>query len=153
MTDAMNFPKDYKDFIDDYAFRDQNEVYTNGSNLIPVIRVEQMVEHYFSCHDVSNSEQGHDDFTPQYDFDMVNHPNHYKASNGLECRDIQWAMTEDKIGMEAVDISNIVKYLFRYNKKNGLEDVKKAQNFMNHLVGVCERRYAIENSNKTFNKN
>ena len=46
MGDVMNFPKEPKDFIESYSFRDSEQVYTNGSLLIPVFRVEQMLEHY-----------------------------------------------------------------------------------------------------------
>ena len=46
MGDVMNFPKEPKDFIESYSFRDIERVYTNGSELIPVFRVKQMLEHY-----------------------------------------------------------------------------------------------------------
>ena len=46
MGDVMNFPKEPKDFIESYSFRDIERVYTNGSELIPVFRVNQMLEHY-----------------------------------------------------------------------------------------------------------
>jgi hypothetical protein len=44
----MMFPKNWEKFIEDYSFKDKEEVYTNGSVLVPVFRVEQMVEHYFN---------------------------------------------------------------------------------------------------------
>ena len=47
MGDMMTFPEDPKKFIKDYSFKDKEEIYTNGSELIPVFRVEQMLEHYF----------------------------------------------------------------------------------------------------------
>ena len=47
MSDCMEFPKDWEKFIEDYSFEDKEEVYTNVSMLIPVFRVEQMIEHYF----------------------------------------------------------------------------------------------------------
>lgn len=47
MSDCMEFPKDWEKFIEDYSFEDKEEVYTNGSMLIPVFRVEQIIEHYF----------------------------------------------------------------------------------------------------------
>ena len=47
MSDCMMFPKYWAKFIEDYSFEDKEEVYTNGSMLIPVFRVEQMIEHYF----------------------------------------------------------------------------------------------------------
>ena len=46
MGDIMSFPKTAEEFINDYKFKDRFEVYTNGSDLIPVFRVKQMIEHY-----------------------------------------------------------------------------------------------------------
>ena len=47
MADSMMFPREWEKFIEDYSFTHSEEVYTNGSELVPVFRVEQMVEHYF----------------------------------------------------------------------------------------------------------
>lgn len=47
MGDCMAFPNDPMDFIKEYSFKDSEECYTNGSELIPVFRVEQMIDHYF----------------------------------------------------------------------------------------------------------
>ena len=49
-------------------------------------------------------------------------------------------MTEDKQGLEAFCIGNIVKYLYRYNKKGGVEDVKKAEWYFKKLVEVLEEK-------------
>jgi len=46
MDDCMSFPPTWQDFVAQYQFRDSEEVYTNGSKLIPVFRIEQMMEHY-----------------------------------------------------------------------------------------------------------
>lgn len=46
MADMMYFPKSFMEFIKGYSFKDSDEVYTNGAELIPVFRVEQAVEHY-----------------------------------------------------------------------------------------------------------
>ena len=45
--EAMEFPDDWTAFIQQYEFADKEEVYTNGSMLVPSFRVGQMVEHYF----------------------------------------------------------------------------------------------------------
>lgn len=45
MPDCMVFPEDWHDFLKDYSFKDSEEIYTNGSHLIPVFRVEQLIEH------------------------------------------------------------------------------------------------------------
>ena len=42
---AMEFPETFDEFVDSYGFIDTEEVYTNGSQLIPVFRVKQWLEH------------------------------------------------------------------------------------------------------------
>ncbi len=71
--------------------------------------------------------------------DVVNHPAHY-TSGKMECIDIVDVMTEDKQGLEAFCTGNIVKYLYRYNKKGGVEDVKKAEWYFKKLIEVLEKK-------------
>ncbi len=69
--------------------------------------------------------------------EMVQHPAHYNQGK-VECIDAMAASTVNKRGIEAVCVSNIIKYLWRYEAKNGLEDVKKAQFYLNRLVDELE---------------
>jgi hypothetical protein len=66
--------------------------------------------------------------------DMVNSPRHYNES-GIECIDALEAMLGD--GFESYLQGNIAKYLWRYKYKNGLEDLKKAQWYLNKLNRSC----------------
>ena len=70
--------------------------------------------------------------------DIVNHPDHYKTSSGLETIDVIEAFTEDLEGIEAVCVGNIIKYITRYKKKNGLIDCRKAQWYLNKLINHLE---------------
>ena len=72
-------------------------------------------------------------------FDNVNHPNHYKTKNGLETIQVIEAFTDGLEGIEATDTGNILKYICRWKKKNGLEDLKKAQWYLNHLINHVEK--------------
>ena len=72
-------------------------------------------------------------------FDMVSHPPHYNQG-GIECIDAIKAATVNKIGIEAVCVANVIKYLFRYETKNGLEDVKKAAWYLNRLIKELENK-------------
>lgn len=45
--DMMKTPNDPREFLNQYSFKDDEHFYTNGSRLIPVFRVEQMIESYF----------------------------------------------------------------------------------------------------------
>ena len=65
--------------------------------------------------------------------DMVNHPSHY-TQGGIECIDAIKSATVGKTGIEAVCVANVVKYLWRYEEKNGLEDVKKARWYLERLI-------------------
>ena len=71
--------------------------------------------------------------------DMVNHPQHYKTETGLETIEVIEAFTSGLDGIEAVDTANIIKYICRWKKKNGLEDLKKAQWYLNHLINKVEK--------------
>lgn len=68
--------------------------------------------------------------------ETVNHPQHYNNGN-IEVVDI-W---KDQLSVEELKgafKSNIIKYIFRADYKNGLEDYKKAQVYMNWLVELLE---------------
>ena len=69
--------------------------------------------------------------------DMVNHPQHY-TQGGLECIDALKAATGGKRGIEAVCVANVIKYLWRYEKKNGIEDVRKAKFYIERLLKELE---------------
>lgn len=77
--------------------------------------------------------------------EMVNHPSHYKTYNGLEAIDVIEAFTQGLEGIEAFDTGNVIKYICRWKKKNGLQDLKKAQWYLNHLIENIEDR---ENKNE-----
>lgn len=47
--EQMKFPENWKNFLEEYSFLDSKKIYTNGSKLIPVFRVEQMAEHYMKA--------------------------------------------------------------------------------------------------------
>ena len=66
------------------------------------------------------------------------HPAHYQTSNGLETIDVMEAFTEDMAGYEAVCTSNVLKYICRWKKKNGLEDLKKAEWYLKRLIEHIE---------------
>ena len=46
MADMMTFPNTFEEFIKQYEFKDKDEIYTNGAELIPSFRVMQAWEHY-----------------------------------------------------------------------------------------------------------
>jgi|TARA_R110000851_G_scaffold276146_1_gene428978 hypothetical protein len=65
--------------------------------------------------------------------DMVNHPKHYNES-GIECIDALEAVLGD--GFSSYLQGNIIKYMWRFRYKNGKEDLKKAQWYLNKLIEV-----------------
>lgn len=75
---------------------------------------------------------------------MVSHPNHYISETGLEVIDVVEAFTFDLKGIEATDTGNILKYICRWSKKNGLQDLEKAAWYLNHLINHV-RKMAEEN--------
>lgn len=73
------------------------------------------------------------------DVDVVNHPSHYTKGR-IECIDAIDSATVGKTGIEAVAVANIIKYLWRYEEKGGLESVRKAQWDLNKLISELESK-------------
>lgn len=71
--------------------------------------------------------------------DNVSHPSHY-CQGDIECIDAIKAATIGKTGIEAVCVANIIKYLWRYENKNGLEDVRKSAWYVNRLIQELEAK-------------
>lgn len=65
---------------------------------------------------------------------MVSHPSHYQGSNGMEVIDVIKNFTADLTGIEAVDTANVIKYICRWKKKNGLQDLEKAKWYLEDLI-------------------
>ena len=74
--------------------------------------------------------------------DMVNHPPHYNQ-HGIECIDAIEACTD--VGFEHYLQGNILKYLWRYRYKNGIEDLKKADWYLQKLISTVERQESDKN--------
>lgn len=74
---------------------------------------------------------------------MVSHPDHYKSGK-YEVIDIIDEFTKDLSGTEAVCTANAIKYILRWKKKNGIQDVKKAIWYLQHMVDKEEERLIEE---------
>jgi hypothetical protein len=67
--------------------------------------------------------------------DPVNHPDHYTSGN-IECLDaIKSALGENyKYYVQG----NLIKYIWRFNHKNGVEDLKKAKFYLDDLIALLD---------------
>lgn len=64
----------------------------------------------------------------------ISKPNHY-TWRGKECKEIIADMVNGAEGLEAVYLSNIIKYLYRYPMKGTpLKDLKKARQYLDFLI-------------------
>ena len=70
--------------------------------------------------------------------DMVGHPSHYQSETGIEVIDVIEAFTFDLSGIEAFDSANVIKYICRWKHKNGVQDLKKAAWYIDHLIHHIE---------------
>ena len=74
---------------------------------------------------------------PNVQADNVNHPAHYNVGS-MEAIDVIEAFTDNLNGIYATDTANVIKYILRWPRKNGIEDLKKAQWYLNHLIKKVE---------------
>lgn len=61
MPDMMDFPQTFDEFAERYKIVDKKEVYTNGTALIPIFRVNQWLDHVainiIHCKDCKHGQQ------------------------------------------------------------------------------------------------
>lgn len=68
--------------------------------------------------------------------DPVNHPAHYETGK-FECFDVMLECLGQEVVLDFC-IGNAFKYLYRHRNKNGLEDVKKAQWYIQRYIQILE---------------
>lgn len=141
------------DAIVDVRFRNHSPLHVNndragdfdwehtGSNAdIIAYRLQQPTKSEQACDDDAEADDEADlNECIGQDVDVVNHPSHYTKGR-IECIDAIDSATTGKSGIEAVCVANIIKYLYRYEEKNGLEDVKKAKWYINKLISELESK-------------
>ncbi len=66
---------------------------------------------------------------------MVEYPPHYTAGK-VECIDAIQSAVTGLNGQEAYLVGNIIKYCWRFKRKNGIEDLKKAEWYLKRLMEV-----------------
>jgi hypothetical protein len=86
-------------------------------------------------------------FDPNFNghYDEVNNPKHYNRG-GLECIEAIEAMTEKMSGDIAPHAANVLKYLWRCEYKNGIQDIDKAIWYLNRLKDRWVQRDEVEES-------
>ena len=72
--------------------------------------------------------------------EKVNHPQHYQ-SGAMEVIDII-----DAFHLNFYE-GNVIKYLLRHDRKDGIYDLKKAKWYLDRLIDQKEKRPNIDNSN------
>ena len=69
-------------------------------------------------------------------------PDYYKGTDGKDLFDRFEAglLTADQV--RGFYTGNVIKYLTRYQQKNGLEDLEKAQTYLNRLITFEKPNYS-----------
>lgn len=82
--------------------------------------------------------------------DPVKRPNHY-CYGRFECIEVIQELTAGASGPEGFLLGNVIKYLWRYRRKNGVEDIRKARRYIDMLIRLyedpapCEKGLAGQN--------
>lgn len=82
------------------------------------------------CGHVGNDKNGHENGA-----DAVSHPSHY-TQGGVECIEGIKAALGDEF--PAYCQGNVLKYVWRWRHKGGVEDLKKAQVYLGWMIEAAE---------------
>lgn len=83
--------------------------------------------------------------------DNVNHPKHYEGHTSIECIDAMILTFGAKRTAEYC-VQNAYKYVWRHKYKNQLEDLKKAEWYLNkfdELMTWCETKFSADGTIET----
>ena len=85
--------------------------------------------------------------------DSINKPNHYTFGK-FECIDVieELSKQNNLQGAEGFLYGNIIKYLWRYKHKNGIEDLQKARWYLDRLISNTENDFKPVEDNNEDNK-
>ena len=75
-----------------------------------------------------------------FEDDKVNNPNHYQGKFGLEAIEVVRNFAGNLTAVQGFYWGNAIKYLLRFQSKNGLEDLKKARKNLDWLIEELEER-------------
>lgn len=129
---------------------DRNSITTNTTSATDNERLLKELRNAFQGPRGSLPEQAtSSDNAHAVENDNVNHPAHYTAG-GIECIDaIAAALTCQTDPMHAWLTGQVLKYMWRWPLKNGLEDLKKARFYLDRLIADVERKDKEEWSKRT----
>lgn len=134
-VDKADFNKQVQDWEEFFAGAEEDEIIEENNVTLRFYRPDpKMTDKEIE------QEMGWQGHNPIF-VDNVNHPKHYTVG-GIETIDFIKA----KLGTEgtiAYCLGNVIKYVTRWKDKGGLEDLKKAQWYLNYAVNTKEL-YASE---------
>jgi len=76
--------------------------------------------------------------------DKIN-PSYYKRGK-FETIDVILDVTKHLPGDEGYLVGNVIKYISRYDEKNGIEDLRKAKWYLNKLIELLKEKGKLYNS-------
>ena len=80
--------------------------------------------------------------------DNVNRPKHYTQGK-VECIDAIESATMGLVGIVAVCVANVIKYVWRFALKNGIEDLDKADYYLQRLRKKVRERDGHETKDRS----
>lgn len=72
-------------------------------------------------------------------FNNITKPKHYQGKHGLEAMAVVDNFIGNLAGKAAYCWGNAIKYLLRFQMKNGVEDLKKARQHLDWLIEEVEK--------------
>ena len=131
MTDKIDIEKILDNFMKKLDEENKKRVTTNRLHF-PVPTAEQRKELKRASKEIRGNAESERKETKNND--NIISPNHYTSNKGFEVFDVQEAFIHELKGMSASYWCNIVKYILRFQKKNGVEDLKKAKYYLEKLI-------------------
>lgn len=135
-----DFKRDFKDGIEEYLFTlcllDEDKPISEEVDILNEYDFKKFVEMVDLINDTTTILKEEILVNDNVN-DIINKPNHYQLfvkDKVIEVIDIIDSIVQNYTPKQAVRVANIIKYILRADKKNGLEDFKKAKKYIEMLL-------------------
>jgi len=121
----------------------KSEYFKPGESLMHDLWIDRITKEEKLFNEMKNSEELKTDLGDAYEkmrnkHDNVHKPAHYQGK--VECIDAIESAVEGLEGIEAVCTANVIKYVWRYKRKNHCEDLRKGLWYLNKLIEINENK-------------
>ena len=135
MSDMMTFPATVEEFMEQYKIVDDEKVYTNGADLVPIFRMMQWFEHVSATDTISR--QAAVDIAKDLIITINGYEQHNQAVNNYSAKIMQLSPAQPEPCEDAVSRAEVLRMIDCINDHQDITPYKSVGAVTEHLTRIA----------------